>query len=676
MLVKRKPFLLLAAALVVAAALIFILFRPFDSNPHSERNTGDSRNEAAVSETPAVLKAYLKEDAVVISNEKGIVYDFQLLIDEFPDDREVHRIKAIVRIPAAFEVVSIVPNPTNLKAANVDFNSVNGELELHIHNADESAISFANSESSKELVTIRLKLNRELTVVMNEEIKVNSMEIGYSDNKTDSYDVSGAVSKVNFAPLAGAIGKLPPNGNPVVSHKFGADPYALVFKDRVYLYNTNDVLEYDGDGNVKDNSYGNINKLSVISSDDLVNWTDHGEINAAGPEGAAKWATQSWAPAAVHKVINGQDKFFLYFANNASGIGVLSSDSPIGPWVDPIGKPLISRSMPAAADVTWLFDPAVLVDDDGKAYIYFGGGVPEGKDEMPNTARVMQLSDDMIGVVGEAASIPAPFMFEDAGINKYNGVYYYTYCSNFYNGARPEGSPPAGEIAYMTSDNPMGPWTYQGTILKNPGHFFGVGGNNHHVIFQFHDAWYIAYHAQTLSKAMGVPKGYRSTHLNKVLFSEDGSIGEIAADMKGVEQIKDFNPFVSVEAGTIAWSAGINTQPLLTDDKEQAPVKLVVSDIGSGEWTAVSKVNFGSGATSFMAWVASAEDGGSIELRLDDPEGKLIGTLAVPSTNGWDQWVEAKTEVSGAEGIHDLYFLFNGKPGTELFKMGAWQFSK
>ncbi|MDQ8735645.1 glycoside hydrolase family 43 protein [Paenibacillus sp. LHD-38] len=676
MLVKWKPFLLLAAALVVAAALIFILIRSFDSNPNSERNTGESSHEAAGSETPAVLKAYLKEDAVVLSSEKGIVYDFQLLIDEFPDDREVHRINATARIPTAFEVVSIVPNSTNLKATNVEFNSVNGRLELHIHNTDDSAISFANSDTSRELATIRLKLNRELTVVMNEEIKVNSMEIGYSDNKTDSYDVSGAVSKVSFAPLAGAIGKLPRNGNPVVSHKFGADPYALVFKDRVYLYNTNDVLEYDGDGNVKDNSYGNINKLSVISSDDLVNWTDHGEINAAGPEGAAKWATQSWAPAAAHKVINGQDKFFLYFANNASGIGVLSSDSPIGPWVDPIGKPLISRSMSAAADVTWLFDPAVLVDDDGKAYIYFGGGVPEGKDEMPNTARVMQLSEDMIGVVGEAASIPAPFMFEDAGINKYNGVYYYTYCSNFYNGARPEGSPPAGEIAYMTSDNPMGPWTYHGTILKNPGHFFGVGGNNHHVIFQFHDAWYIAYHAQTLSKAMGVPKGYRSTHLNKVLFSEDGSIGEIAADMKGVEQIKDFNPFVRVEAETIAWSAGINTQPLLTDDKEQTSVKLAVSDIGNGDWTAVSKVNFGSGATSFMAWVASAEDGGSIELRLDDPEGKLVGTLAVPSTEGWNQWVEVKTKVLGAEGIHDLYFVFNGKPGTELFKIGAWQFSK
>ena len=60
---------------------------------------------------------------------------------------------------------------------------------------------------------------------------------------------------------------------------------------------TNDVFEYDAEGNVKENSYALINKIGVISSDDLVNWTDHGEIHVAGPNGAAKWATQSWAPA-------------------------------------------------------------------------------------------------------------------------------------------------------------------------------------------------------------------------------------------------------------------------------------------------------------------------------------------------------------------------------------------
>lgn len=469
--------------------------------------------------------------------------------------------------------------------------------------------------------------------------------------------------------LASATGKLPPQGNPLVSHKFGADPYALVFDGRVYLYTTNDVLEYSEDGSVKDNTYGNINKIGVISSADLVNWTDHGVISVAGPEGAAKWATQSWAPAIAHKVINGQDKFFLYFANNASGIGVLEGDSPTGPWKDPIGKALILRSTPGVEKVTWLFDPAVLVDDDGRAYIYFGGGVPEGKDEWPDTARVMQLGDDMVSVVGEAQVIPAPFMFEDAGINKYKGTYYFTYCSNFYNGVRPEGSPPAGEIAYMTSDHPMGPWTYRGTILKNPGHFFGVGGNNHHVIFEFNDAWYMAYHAQTLSKAMGVPMGYRSTHLNEVTFQEaDHSIAEITANYEGVAQLEPFNPFERVKAVTIGWQAGIQTEA-------SSDGSLIVADIDSGDWIAAAKVDFGGkGASSFKASVSEVGSAAAIELRLDSAAGKLIGTLQLEATG--TEAAEYEAEVSGVEGIHDLYLVFKGQPESKLFKLHSWQFGQ
>ncbi len=629
------------------------------------------------SSTPSRLTAYLKEDAIELSQETDRTYDVRLLMDEFPKGKDVSQIHATVRIPDVFEVTEIVPNSNNLTAKHIFFKPTVGGIELQINNTEGSVVLFTNQDGSKELVTMKIKLKRELTVKMTDEINVNNLEIVDTNEKLEVYDVTGANAKVNFTPPASAIGKLPPNGNPVVSHKFGADPYALVFKDRVYLYNTNDVLEYDVNGEVKDNSYSTINKLSVVSSDDLVNWTDHGVINVAGPEGAAKWATQSWAPAAAHKVINGKDKFYLYFANNASGIGVLTSDSPTGPWVDPIGKPLISRSAPAAKGVTWLFDPAVLVDDDGKAYIYFGGGVPEGKDEMPNTARVMQLGDDMISVIGEAVPIPAPFMFENAGINKVGNIYYYTYCSNFYGGVRPEGSPPAGEIAYMTSSHPMGPWTYQGTILKNPGHFFGVGGNNHHAIFQFHGSWYIAYHAQTLSKAMGVPKGYRSTHLNQVFLHEDGSIQEIAADMKGVERVKQLNPFVRVEAEVMAWNAGIQVEPVVAEESESAlSINLAVTDIDNGDWTAVSGVDFGSGASEFMASVSSGTDGGVIELHLDHPGGKLIGTLTVPSTGGWNQWIEVRAEVTEVKGIHDLYFVYRGKPNQKLFMFDHWKFSE
>lgn len=502
---------------------------------------------------------------------------------------------------------------------------------------------------------------------MNEEVR------SYKDRNTAVNSDSIGKVGIRDEALAKAVGKLPRNGNPVVAHKFGADPYALVYKDRVYLYNTHDVMEYDSDGNVKENTYGTINTLSVISSDDLINWTDHGAIKAAGTEGAAKWATQSWAPAAAHKKMNGKDVFFLYFANNASGIGVLTSDSPTGPWIDPIGKPLISRDMPAAAGVTWLFDPAVLVDDDGTGYLYYGGGIPEGKPEKPNTARVIQLGEDMISVVGEAKIIEAPFMFEDAGIHKYNDVYYYTYCSNFYPGARPEGSPPAGEIAYMTSDHPMGPWAYQDTILKNPGHFFGVSGNNHHALFSFHDSWYIAYHAQTLSAAMGVPKGYRSTHINKVEFEENGVIKKITADLKGVEPIKSLNPFDLIDAVTMAWNAGISAQSFTVNDEDGPTDKLVISHIHDGDWIAAANADFNDGASSCAAWVVGTSSG-EIEIRMDDPNGELLGILTVPHTGVTESWTEISTTLTNVKGIHDIYFVFRGESDKELFQFGAWQF--
>lgn len=516
-------------------------------------------------------------------------------------------------------------------------------------------------------VVIILGLIIFLCVVILVGILISRSKSGTAQNNNDT-----PALKYNSAP-ASAIGKIPPNGNPLISHKFGADPCVLVYRDRVYVYTTNDILEYDGNGNVKDNTYGKINKISVISSDDFMNWTDHGEIQVAGALGAAKWATQSWAPAVVHKVIDGEDKFFLYFSNNASGIGVLTSNSPVGPWKDPIGKPLISRTTPGVEGVVWLFDPAVLIDDDGKAYIYFGGGVPEGQESMPNTARVMRLGDDMISVEDEAITIPAPFMFEDSGINKYKGVYYYSYCTNFYSGPRPQGSPPGGVIAYMTSNSPIGPWEYKGVILKNPWNFFGVGGNNHHSIFEFKGNWYIAYHAQTLAKAMGIPKGYRSPHLNQVFFNDDGTISEVIADYKGAAQIKALNPYIRVEAETYAWSAGIMTKPIADND----PGQRALTEIDDGDWIGLSKVDFGEkGASLFTAVVSNVNTDSIIELHLDSVDGELIGSLVIPSNSGQTKWMELTTEVSGAKGERDLYLVFKGEAGVKLFDFDYWYFSE
>ncbi len=212
--------------------------------------------------------------------------------------------------------------------------------------------------------------------------------------------------------------------NPIMTQRFGADPYAMVYKDRVYVYMTNDILQKDSKGKILENDYGKIHTINRLSSADLVNWTDHGTIDIGRRYmGKAKWAGNSWAPAAVYKNIDGKDKFFLYFANNANGIGVLTSDSPVGPFTDPIGMPLVSRSTKNTEGVVWLFDPAVVIDDNGKGYLYFGGGVPQGKDKMPNTGRVVELRDNMISLAGTPRVVEAPYFFEAAFVNKIDDTY-------------------------------------------------------------------------------------------------------------------------------------------------------------------------------------------------------------------------------------------------------------
>lgn len=97
----------------------------------------------------------------------------------------------------------------------------------------------------------------------------------------------------------------------------------------------------------------------------------------------------------------------------------MRSKSPLGPWEDPSGKRLISRDTPncSSSEVPWLFDPAVLVDDDGTGYLYFGGGT--GTDsEHPKSARVVKLGEDMCSLVSDPEELDPYYLFEDSEINK------------------------------------------------------------------------------------------------------------------------------------------------------------------------------------------------------------------------------------------------------------------
>lgn len=463
------------------------------------------------------------------------------------------------------------------------------------------------------------------------------------------------------------------HANPLMTQSFGADPYAMVYGDRVYFYMTEDAFEYDDAGEVKENSYSKIQSIRVISTADMVNFTDHGSIHAASGLGTAQWASNSWAPAAAWKEIDGKPKFFLYFADAGGGIGVLTADSPAGPFTDPLGKGLITRSTPNCGDVTWLFDPAVLVDDDGRAYLYFGGGIPEGRIADPGTARVVELGEDMISIVGEPVRIDVPYLFEDSGIHKAGDKYYYTYCSNWQ--VDEEGTARYGfrsaEIVSMESDSPMGPFTVKETILENPGRTFGLYGNNHHCVFSFRDNWYITYHTRVLEQAMGVEKGYRCTHVDSFTMQEDGTIGVIKQTLKGREQLSYVNPYEENRAAAMAVMAGIECVPADESSEKYGCGNMALGGIHTGDYVKVQGVDFG--AASPDAWKAAVRkqqgQEGVIQLRADGTDGKILGYLSLEDAG------EEFTECTAAleqeiTGVHDLFLIFYG----EGYEIDTWQF--
>lgn len=454
------------------------------------------------------------------------------------------------------------------------------------------------------------------------------------------------------------------NHNPVMTQRFGADPYVMVYDGRVYLYMTGDSIMRDENGEIVENHYGNIYTINVVSSSDLVNWTDHGSVYAASKKGAASWGNNSWAPAAAYKIVDGKPKFFLYFANNGNGIAVLSSDSPVGPFTDPINGPLISRKTPTCAEVEWLFDPAVLMDDDGKAYIYFGGGVPS-KDKIsnPGTARVAKLSDDMIHLDGDPIAIAnVPYLFEDSGINKIGNTYYYSYCSNFdvTEQATKEYGFDKGEICTMTSSNPMGPFEYCKPILKNPEYFFGRGGNNHHCMFNFEGKWYMSYHTRLVEEAMGINHGYRSTNIDAVTVNDKGEIATITGTKKGVDQVGSFDPYQRTCAATMAIMAGVDTTQYGESSVKYGSGDMIVTGIKTGSFIGLYGVDFkAEGAKQFT--VAARGNGTALmKICIDSLDGEAIGFAEINPVDAVtfnDIVCTLETKVSGK---HDLYFVFDG----------------
>lgn len=259
------------------------------------------------------------------------------------------------------------------------------------------------------------------------------------------------------------------------------------------------------------------------SSPDLVKWKAVGNVYQ---KTANSWGTGSfWAP----EVVEYQGKYYMYYtADNAAGskrIGVAIGDRPTGPFIDPYARPLFEPGY-------GVIDPHVLLDEDGRKYLYYSRAMSENDVGGSHESHiyVIELGDDMVSVRGtpvlltrpeqawERMSGPQSYWNEGAAVFKHNGIYYLMWSANSYAGRQ-------YAVGFATSTDPMGPFVKSplnpvlsaaewGARLSGPGH--------NSVIRSIDDAeWFIAYHTHIDPVVGG---GRRQLNIDRMGFRADGSL--------------------------------------------------------------------------------------------------------------------------------------------------------
>lgn len=274
-----------------------------------------------------------------------------------------------------------------------------------------------------------------------------------------------------------------------------ADPEVRIFDNKFWVYPT-----YSA-------PYDEQLFFDAFYSEDLTNWS---KVDRVLEQKNVPWASHAmWAPSPIKH----NNKYYYFFAandiqsdNEIGGIGVAIADSPEGPYIDALGKPLINSIRNGAQPI----DPHVFIDDDGFIYLYYGGW---GK------CNVVKLGDDLLSIdsfddgtvyreVTPEGFVEAPCMI------KRNHKYYFMWSEGGWGG-------PNYSVAYGIADSPFGPFKREGKILQqNPNVATGAG---HHSILQIpgKDEWYIVYHRRPLTE---VDRNHRELCIDRMHFDKDGKI--------------------------------------------------------------------------------------------------------------------------------------------------------
>ena len=439
---------------------------------------------------------------------------------------------------------------------------------------------------------------------------------------------------------------------PLFQTKYTADPSPMVLGDTLFLYTSHDSSPEDiADPNEKSSAGFFMYDWLLWSTTDMVNWTEHGAVASLKD---FEWRSRDnggWAIQTVER--NG--KYYLYAPLHGHGIGVLVSDSPYGPFHDPLGEPLVWQKE------HWDdIDPTVFIDDDGQAYMYWGN---------PNTYYV-RLNDDMISLKGDIVKL-------DYHIEHYQeGPWFYKRNGHYYLGYATTCCPEA--LGYAMSDSPTGSWTSKGYIMRPTERDRG----NHPGICDYKGRSYIfGQNYDLMHLDTFVHHERRSVSVVEINYQPDGTIAEVPywLDQQPVAQVGHFNPYQRVEAETMAWGYGLksakmgipNTGVVADMPASTGRRNMYIFDIDDGEYIRLRGVDFGSGAKRFN--ITAAADGQCIvTLRLDAVDGPVIGEVTISNTGSVEKYRAFTNAVKNAAGIHDLYLCFSQKKGD--VHLDWWQF--
>ncbi|KHO01366.1 Glycoside hydrolase, family 43 [Metarhizium album ARSEF 1941] len=401
-------------------------------------------------------------------------------------------------------------------------------------------------------------------------------------------------------------------GNPFVDGLY-ADPDNEFYNNQYWVYATSS-YEYDKQ------TY-----LDAFSSPDLVHWTKHSNVLVAAD---FKWARRAiWAPAPIWR--NG--KYYLYFGANdiqtnseLGGIGVGISDQPQGPYKDALGKPLIGQYYNGAQPI----DQDVFIDDDGQAYIYYGGH---------GHANVAKLNRDMVtmGTLDDGTSykeITPENYVEGPQMMKRNGTYYLFWSEGGWGG-------PDYAVSYGMSKSPTGPFKRLAKILEQDTSVASGSGHNGVIHVPNTDIYYIVYHRHPLGE--NVDANDRHLAYDRLYFNADGTIRPVR--MLVHDNFNDGNMI-----GWTTYGGSWNTKKNALNAGNSAGGKaLLNTNFGDVDFSADIEIPSGNGGDAGLVFRAS-----NLALETDAYDGYYAGistsgklVLGKAQSGSWTQLASVTADI-------------------------------